>query len=132
LRVIPFEALLQVSSNLRASKTNSGPKNDPPIPIATTFLSFLPVNPANYPERTDWEKVEMLFKTWWTSETTLTPSTTRDYSAGFLRATWSTERPSVLLILSPANIALIFWLSWHSFATSMSKSLPFWSSFVWV
>jgi hypothetical protein len=54
---------LQVSSNLRASKTNSGPKNDPPIPIATTFLSFLPVNPANYPERTDAENVEMLFKT---------------------------------------------------------------------
>jgi hypothetical protein len=54
---------LQVSSNLRASKTNSGPKNDPPIPIATTFVRFLPVNPVNYPERTACEKVEMLFKT---------------------------------------------------------------------
>jgi hypothetical protein len=45
---INFTSLEAVGSVRKASKTNSGPRNEPPMPIARTEVSFLPVQPSHW------------------------------------------------------------------------------------
>lgn len=47
--VLPAESALHTLSCLRASKTNSGPRNEPPIPMATMFFRFFPECPVTAP-----------------------------------------------------------------------------------
>ena len=48
-RVLPAAARDAISSVRRASKTNSGPRKDPPIPMASTLVRCLPVAPFQLP-----------------------------------------------------------------------------------
>ncbi len=87
--------------------TNNGPRNDPPIPIATTFVNGRPVTPRHSPERTLFVNSLMRSNTSHTSSTTLRPLSFMMASRGARRATCSTARSSVGLMCSPLNMALI-------------------------
>mmetsp|Transcript_31611 Transcript_31611/g.57422 ORF Transcript_31611/g.57422 Transcript_31611/m.57422 type:complete len:205 (-) Transcript_31611:467-1081(-) len=103
----PFAFSMQLLSVERAVCTKRGPRKLPPMPMATTLRSFLPVTPFHSPLRifslNDW----ILSKTCQTSGTTSTPSATIFWSRRARVATWRTERSSVLLIWTPLNMASI-------------------------
>ena len=77
------------------------------MPTLTMFLIRLPVWPFHSPPRTRSQKAAILSSTSWTSGTTFLPSTVIVSPLGARRATCSTARPSVTLIFSPLNMALI-------------------------
>ena len=77
------------------------------MPMFTTLRIRLPVYPVCVPDRTAFENVAISSSTAWTCSTTSTPSTTSCWSRGIRSATWSTDRCSVTLIFSPANMASI-------------------------
>ena len=77
------------------------------MPMLTTFLIRLPVWPVHWPSRTRLANPAILSRTACTSGTTFLPSTTIEAPIGARRATWSTARFSVTLILSPRNMASI-------------------------
>ena len=78
------------------------------MPMFTIALMGLPVKPFHSPERTRSAKPLILSSTACTSGTTFTPSVTIDSSFGARRATCSTARFSVMLILLPENMSSIF------------------------
>mmetsp|Transcript_22982 Transcript_22982/g.68335 ORF Transcript_22982/g.68335 Transcript_22982/m.68335 type:complete len:211 (+) Transcript_22982:2434-3066(+) len=108
-------------SVLSAVWTNSGPRKEPPMPIATTDVSGLPVTPVHWPLRTLSLKSLILSSTFQTSGTTFLPSTIMFWSRRARVATCSTARSSVLLMCSPLNIALIFSFSFAALARSFSS-----------
>lgn len=61
--------------HLSAVCTNRGPRKEPPMPMATTFFSGLPVTPSHSPLRTLSVKALILSSTSHTSGTTFLPST---------------------------------------------------------
>ncbi len=83
----------------------TGPRSEPPIPTFTTLRMRLPVNPFQAPPRTWSAKLAIRSRTACTSGTTSLPSTRMCASRGARRATCSTARCSVALILSPENMA---------------------------
>lgn len=103
----------------RAVCTKSGPRKDPPMPIATTDVSGLPVAPTHSPDRTFSENALILSSTSQTSGTTSLPSATSLAPRGARVATCSTARSSVELMCSPANIA---WILDFKLARSASLS----------
>ncbi len=88
-----------------ASYAMAGPRSLPPMPMLTRLRMGRPVWPVQDPERMASAKPAMASSTACTSGTTSTPSTSMTWSAGARRATCSTARSSVTLILSPANMA---------------------------
>mmetsp|Transcript_8509 Transcript_8509/g.22403 ORF Transcript_8509/g.22403 Transcript_8509/m.22403 type:complete len:273 (-) Transcript_8509:222-1040(-) len=119
----PAAASLAAASQRSASYTNSGPRYEPPIPIATTSVSGLPVAPTNDPPRTAAENSAILARTARTCSTTFSPSTMIRAAPcfGARNAVCSTARPSVVLIFSPASIARI--LSVRCVACASATSL---------
>jgi hypothetical protein len=75
------------------------------MPMLTTFAIVFPVCPRHSPEWTRSTNAAMRSRTSCTSATTSRPSTISERPRGIRSATWSTERFSVTLIRSPANIA---------------------------
>ena len=75
--------------------------------MLTTLRIGLPVWPFQSPDRTRSANADIRSRTSCTSATTSTPSTTSDSPFGIRSATCRTERFSVVLILSPRNIASI-------------------------
>ena len=73
------------------------------MPMLITLRIRFPVWPFHSPLRTRLQKAAILSRTAWTSGTTFWPSTTMVLPFGARRATCSTARPSVMLILSPAK-----------------------------
>mmetsp|Transcript_68541 Transcript_68541/g.201182 ORF Transcript_68541/g.201182 Transcript_68541/m.201182 type:complete len:272 (+) Transcript_68541:236-1051(+) len=106
----------------RASKTNSTPRYEPPMPMQTTSVSGFPVKPVKAPERTCSENAFMASRTECTSGTTFLPSTLMVSSLAALSATCRTARPSVSLIFSPAKS--FFFFPSTSVAFARSKSWP--------
>mmetsp|Transcript_19906 Transcript_19906/g.52132 ORF Transcript_19906/g.52132 Transcript_19906/m.52132 type:complete len:273 (-) Transcript_19906:100-918(-) len=105
--VRPSAAAEAAGSVLRASQRNSGPRYEPPMPTATTVVSGLPVEPSHAPLRTRSLKSAMASSTVCTSATMSTPSTSMGAEPlGARSAGWKTARFSVVLIFSPANMAL--------------------------
>ena len=98
-------AISVVAWSARARTAIAGPRSDPPIPMFTTVRIRSPVAPVQAPERTASAISPTRSSTSWTSGTTLRPSTSITASRGARSAVWSTARPSVTLIRSPANIA---------------------------
>mmetsp|Transcript_8143 Transcript_8143/g.20572 ORF Transcript_8143/g.20572 Transcript_8143/m.20572 type:complete len:220 (-) Transcript_8143:15-674(-) len=92
------------------------------MPTATTLVRGLPVAPSHSPLRTFSLKSFTLSSTSQTSLTTFLPSTLMTLLRGARVATCSTARSSVLLMVSPANMAPIFAFSpaasasWYSLA----------------
>mmetsp|Transcript_25820 Transcript_25820/g.86785 ORF Transcript_25820/g.86785 Transcript_25820/m.86785 type:complete len:261 (+) Transcript_25820:943-1725(+) len=104
-KVRPFAAAAHFGSAFNASNKNSGPRYDPPMPMATTVFNTLPVAPRHSPDRTLAEKSLTRSRTSCTNGTWSTPSTTMGAEPlGARKATWYTARSSVKLILSPANM----------------------------
>src|SRR6516164_4661329 len=103
----------------------TGPRSEPPIPTLMTLRMRLPVWPVQAPLRTRLEKALILSRTAWTSGTTFFPSTTMVASFGARRATCNTARFSVMLILSPRNIASMRSRSPDSSASSSSNPSVF-------
>ena len=92
----------------RAVCTKSGPRKEPPMPMATTFVSGLPVAPTHSPERTRSVNASILSRTSHTLGTTFpSPGALMTASRGARVATCRTARSSVLLMASPANMASI-------------------------
>ena len=91
------------------------------MPMLTTLRMGRPVCPVHSPERIASAKTAIRSSTAWTSGTTSVPSTTIEASFGARSAVCSTERPSVTLIRSPANIASIRSRSSASSARSLSS-----------
>ena len=89
----------------KASYAIAGPRSEPPMPMFTTLRMGRPVWPSHDPERTASANADIFASTRCTSATTSTPSTINDEPAGIRSATCSTERSSVTLMCSPANIA---------------------------
>mmetsp|Transcript_16302 Transcript_16302/g.41691 ORF Transcript_16302/g.41691 Transcript_16302/m.41691 type:complete len:210 (-) Transcript_16302:237-866(-) len=87
--------------------TNSGPRKLPPMPMATTLFSGLPVTPTHSSSRTLLEKVLILLSTSCTSGTTSLPSTITFCDFLARSAVCSTARSSVMLMCSPLNMASI-------------------------
>ena len=75
------------------------------MPMLTTEVIRSPVAPTQCPARTSSAKRPIRSRTSWTSATTSTPSTTSESPAGRRSAVCSTDRPSVVLIGSPRNMA---------------------------
>mmetsp|Transcript_2908 Transcript_2908/g.11465 ORF Transcript_2908/g.11465 Transcript_2908/m.11465 type:complete len:303 (-) Transcript_2908:510-1418(-) len=115
LPLAPSAASPQVRS---AVCTKSGPRKEPPMPMATTEVSGLPVCPSHSPLRTFSVKSLILSRTSQTSGTTFLPSTLITLLRGARVATWSTARSSVELMCSPENMALILPLRFASSASS--------------
>ena len=68
--------LISLAQYLRkASQAITGPKSDPPIPILTILVSFLPVCPLNCPRRTASENLRIFAKTSLICGITSLPST---------------------------------------------------------
>ena len=90
-----------------AAEIMTGPRSEPPMPMLTTWVTFLPVTPFHSPLRTRSAKAAMRESTSCTSSSTFCPSTTSAGSApaGRRRAVCSTARSSVVLMCSPARIA---------------------------
>mmetsp|Transcript_6597 Transcript_6597/g.16381 ORF Transcript_6597/g.16381 Transcript_6597/m.16381 type:complete len:205 (+) Transcript_6597:1619-2233(+) len=121
--VRPSDARAAMGSVLSAVCTNSGPRKEPPMPMATTFFSGLPVTPTHSPLRTLSEKLLILSSTSHTSGTTLRPSTMIFWSRRARVATCSTARSSVLLMCSPLNMSSIFLGSCAASASLSSSSM---------
>mmetsp|Transcript_2380 Transcript_2380/g.3987 ORF Transcript_2380/g.3987 Transcript_2380/m.3987 type:complete len:211 (-) Transcript_2380:515-1147(-) len=117
-RELSWESALVMS----AVCTNSGPRKDPPMPMATTSISGFPVAPTHSPLRTISLKTLIFSSTSWTSGTTSLPSTMIFSVAGARRAACITARSSVTLRCSPENMAAIFSLRPTLLASSSSKS----------
>src|SRR5207245_1887707 len=77
------------------------------MPMLMTLRIRLAVCPFHAPLRTRLAKSVIWSSTAWTWSTTFSPSTTIDVPLGARRATCKTARPSVMLILSPRNMASI-------------------------
>merc|ERR1712000_408592 len=96
------------SEALRASVTMTGPRSEPPIPMLTMVVSFLPVYPFHSPLRTCSENSFMCWRTSLTPPgqfVTSWPSTFISHPPVLRRAGWKTARFSVKLILSPRKRA---------------------------
>ncbi len=85
----------------------TGPRSDPPIPMFTMCVTFLPVTPRHSPERTRSANAEIASSTACTSASICCPSTTSTGSApsGRRSAVCSTARSSLVLMCTPASIA---------------------------
>ena len=86
----------------------TGPRSEPPMPILTTSVIFLPVAPFSAPERMPSENSPMAASTALTSGITSRPSTMTGVLERLRSAVCSTARSSVMLMISPANIASRF------------------------
>ena len=73
----------------------TGPRSDPPMPMFTTSVNALPVNPFLFPEIILSEKLRMCSRTSDTSGTTFSPSTFMVSDFRARRAVCSTALPSV-------------------------------------
>jgi hypothetical protein len=91
------------------------------MPMLITLRMRLPVWPFHVPLRTRSENAAIRSSTACTSGTTFLPSTTIDASRGARSATCSTARSSVMLILSPRNIASMRARRPHCCARSISS-----------
>ena len=101
----------------------TGPRSLPPMPMLTTYLMRLPVNPLCSPLRTLSANADIFARTLRTSGMTSLPSTSTLASGSQLRsAVWRTARFSVRLIFSPVNI---FSISAFRFAASASLRRAF-------
>mmetsp|Transcript_17756 Transcript_17756/g.30432 ORF Transcript_17756/g.30432 Transcript_17756/m.30432 type:complete len:205 (+) Transcript_17756:1396-2010(+) len=103
----PWAHFAATGSVLRAVCTNRGPRKEPPMPTATTFLIGKPVWPTHSPLRTLSVKDLMRSKTAHTSGTTFFPLTITFCSRRERVATCSTGRSSVLFMGSPVNMSSI-------------------------
>mmetsp|Transcript_102042 Transcript_102042/g.329159 ORF Transcript_102042/g.329159 Transcript_102042/m.329159 type:complete len:272 (-) Transcript_102042:191-1006(-) len=126
---LPCAATAASGSVFRASNTNSTPKYEPPMPMHTTSVSFLPVWPTHSPLRTFSEKAFMPSNTLHTSGTTFLPSTQIEASRAARNATWSTGLPSVSLILTPSYIFFFLPSTSVACARANSFSMACWSTF---
>mmetsp|Transcript_7556 Transcript_7556/g.25967 ORF Transcript_7556/g.25967 Transcript_7556/m.25967 type:complete len:301 (+) Transcript_7556:859-1761(+) len=122
LSCLPCAFMAAIGSVLSAVCTKSGPRKEPPMPIATTSLMGFPVAPSHSPFLTWSEKALILSSTVQTSFTTFFPSTMSSWFLSALVATCSTDLCSVSLICSPWNICSIFSLRPASFARSKRSS----------
>ena len=91
------------------------------MPMLTTLRMRLPVCPFQAPLRTRSAKSAMRSSTAWTCGTTFSPSTTIDCPFGARSATCSTARSSVMLILSPRNMASMRSRRPHASASCTSR-----------
>ena len=84
----------------------TGPRSEPPMPMETTSVIFLPVTPVQEPERTCSAKAYMRSSTSCTSATASWPSTMSEPAseAGRRSAVWRPARSSVVLMWTPENI----------------------------
>mmetsp|Transcript_47568 Transcript_47568/g.97269 ORF Transcript_47568/g.97269 Transcript_47568/m.97269 type:complete len:283 (-) Transcript_47568:172-1020(-) len=94
-----------VAYDLSASVTMTGPRSEPPMPMLTACVNFLPVKPTRSPDRTWVTKERMRARTSLTAGMTSAPSTRIGVLERLRSATCSTGRPSVVLITAPLNIA---------------------------
>jgi len=92
---------------LSAAVTIYGPRSDPPMPMLTMLVSFLPVAPLNAPLRTASENSFIFACTRRISGITSTPSTVTGLPEKLRSAVCSTARFSVTLIFLPVNISSI-------------------------
>ena len=83
----------------------AGPRSDPPMPMLTMSVIFLPVAPGALPERTASAKAPIASSTERTSAFTSCPSSTIPLPVRLRSAVCSTARSSVMLIFLPENIA---------------------------
>ena len=81
----------------------AGPRSEPPMPMFTTSVTRPPA-PSKPPPRTASAKRSIRSSVSRTSGITSRPSTITEPSSE-RSAVWSTARPSVSLIRSPANMA---------------------------
>mmetsp|Transcript_5888 Transcript_5888/g.16804 ORF Transcript_5888/g.16804 Transcript_5888/m.16804 type:complete len:292 (-) Transcript_5888:193-1068(-) len=106
-RVRPLDLSADGWSVRRAVCTKSGPRKEPPMPMATTLSMVFPVAPFHSPLRTRSEKSLILSSTSHTSGTTFLPSASTSASRGARSAQCSTDRSSVVLMCTPPNILSI-------------------------
>ena len=91
------------------------------MPMLTTLRMRWPVWPVQSPLRTRRVKSAMRSSTACTCGTTSWPSTRIEAPRGARSATCSTARPSVVLILSPRNMASMRWRRPASSASASSR-----------
>ena len=82
----------------------TGPRSDPPMPMLTTSVIGLPVDPLQLPSRTLSENCCIFVSTPLIAGMTSSPSTRTGVFERFRKAICSTALSSVQLIFSPENI----------------------------
>mmetsp|Transcript_41488 Transcript_41488/g.98302 ORF Transcript_41488/g.98302 Transcript_41488/m.98302 type:complete len:209 (-) Transcript_41488:414-1040(-) len=119
----PRAASAASGSAVSAVCTKSGPRKEPPIPMATTSVRGFPVLPRRSPLRTLSLRALIRSSTSQTIGTTFTPWSSTTSSRDARSAVWSTARPSVAFIRSPRNIASTFSFTLTSSASWTRRDL---------
>ena len=97
------------ANSWRAFTASFGPRSDPPIPILTTSVIALPVLPSHWPLRILSLASFTACNCCLTRAMRWLSSSELASSGSARRAAWRTARFSVVLIISPANMA-VRWL----------------------